>query len=208
MIDKKIVPIYVDPWLGPYKGDAMDITGKHLTDPILRGWLLALIKEEDYTLPELIELVTDAHEKAGGIKPTIPVELLEQRFHAALDLLTAEGWIGNGQNWDEASWTLLVGPPEDADLPMLQEKKARKEGEAEITIGEGLESVYGWYLPAYRELAALKGETHFPMKVGTTTAKPFRRMQAHIGTAPEKPVLGFVWKIKHAQVLEKWLHIE
>ena len=199
----------------------MDVTGKHLADAILRYWLRALMEEGcDYETPELVKMVTDAHLKAGGLPPTLPNELLTQRFEAALWSLQDEGWVthspyveGEGMDGEvveiEESWASVFGPPEeDEDLPTLPEKKALKEGEAEVIIGEGPECVYGWYLPAYRELATLKGESRFPLKVGTTIDKPFKRMRSHIGTAPEKPVLGFVWKIKHAYLLEKWMHVE
>lgn len=47
------------------------------------------------------------------------------------------------------------------------------------------------------------------MKVGNTIKlPPQKRMTDHMGTAPEMPVVGFVWKTDHAAKMEKWLHIE
>ena len=46
------------------------------------------------------------------------------------------------------------------------------------------------------------------MKVGQTTAEPSKRTKSHIGTAPEKPVIGFLVRTNHADLLERLLHIE
>ena len=102
------------------------------------------------------------------------------------------------------SWRLLRGP--DA-LSTFRQIAMDAEGKAEGKIGEGQrQAVYGWYLPAYRELAELKGKHRFPMKVGRTHLAPQDRMNTHIGTASEKPVLGFVLSAHEEAEWEFWIH--
>ena len=192
----------------------MDVQGKLLTAKIIRGWIVTLMEpERSYRLQELSDLVTVAHCEAGGLLSTLSEEIVTKQFRAALRHLNDEGWVKNspavGRDGIEGeiveieeSWTKAIPLEKDEPLPTLPEKKALKEGEAEVSLGDGPECVYGWYLPAYRELASLKGERRFAMKVGTTINSPSERMR-YIGTSPEKPVLGFVWKIKHAHLLER-----
>ena len=209
MIDKKIRPIYADPWFGLYGGDAMDITGKHLDQPIIRYWLWKEMESgRHYQIHELINLVIIAHMQAGGLRPTLKNVELEPRFRAAVGDLVTEGWaqysVGKVKGSDRELWVSVLkgGTP-----PEFQEKTAPVERQAEVTIGTGPETVYGWYLPAYRQLATHRGEVRFPMKVGMTTGDPDERIRNHLGTAPEKYALGFVWEVDHAHLLEKWLHI-
>ena len=208
MIDKKIYPIYVDPWFGPYKGDAMDVKGHHLIEPIICYWVLRLMKPgEGYYLDSLITLVEHAHHSSGGRKSTATTEQMVDRFLHALDELRGYELVEYVEGEHSGSvWRTSTDPD---SIHTWIEARAAKEAQADVIMGDGEQSVYGWYLPAYRILANIRGEEHFPMKVGqTTNTSPLARMTNHIGTAPEKPVLGFVLKIDHAEVLEKWLHIE
>ena len=180
----------------------MDVTGKHLTEPLIRAWALRKMQEgKEYESRELIEMVTKAHQLAGGLSPSIPFLLLKKRFEAALSGLVEEGWAVE-QGWEAPSWILCMTPD---GVPSYQEEWYAQE--AEVTIGRGPESVYGWYLPTYRELAERKGEDSFPVKVGqTTNPNPYRRIFQHTGTVPEQPKLGFVLKTDNANNWEKWLH--
>ena len=189
----------------------MEVTGKALSDPLLRGWLLELMKPDRlYDINELVSLVTQAHEKAGGHKSTFTPEEMRMRFYGVLsDLYHAPEACVSQEGWEEGKeqYRLIVFGS-DA-LPTFEKAKATHEATAEVTLGEGEQSVYGWYLPTYRELAELKGEAHFPVKVGRTTkAVPYHRLTAHLGTSPEKPKLGFLWRTDNAELWEKVLHIK
>ncbi len=81
-----------------------------------------------------------------------------------------------------------------------------RESKAEVIIGEGEESVYGWYLPAYRELSEIRGTDRFPIKVGKAKGDPIKRALAHALTAPEMPVLGFCLKVEDSSKAERLLH--
>ena len=203
MVDKMIRPIYVDPWFGLYQEDAREVKGKPLVQS-LPGWLLEVMQPgKSYHVQELLELVMEAHQKAEGLPPSPGhhYDMLIDWVDGALYDLSLGCQVQRGE--EEGVWRRLDDPP---PIPSHAEAKAAPEATAEIGLGEGPECVYGWYLPAYRVLASMKGETRFPMKVGMSTGKPFKRMRDHIGTAPEKPVLGFVWRVTHADLLEKWLH--
>jgi len=210
MIDKKITPIYLDPQFGLYKGKPVDVRKQLLTEPVIRYWLLTLMQPgQEYTFHDLFIMVTEAHTESGGI--LVPTrEQTAQDLDAGLDELTNWRQIGS----DERKWgagdryRLTAGNLDVAGIEMSEAQRAEEEERPEITVGEGPQTVYAWYLPTSRQLAVLKGEEHFPMKVGYTHSNPYQRMLSHIGTAPEKPVLGFVWKTDHANHMEKWLHIE
>ena len=197
----------------------MDWTKTPLTRPVVRTLLLKLnlvLRDKGveqlphdarmlvaYSADQFAWFISKTFEgKSGRTLTPDEEEKLEVLGGEVLEELTTEGLM---EEVREGWWRGLVDPD---GLPTYEAAQAATEATAEISIGEGPESVYGWYLPTYRALATLKEEDRFPMKVGTTTANPSKRMRVHIGTAPEKPKLGFVWKIKHAAVLEKWLHLE
>ncbi len=186
----------------------MDVTGHYLTEPIICYWVLKIMKPGGgYRLDYLIDMVEHAHHSIGGRKSTATRGQMVDRFLRALDDLRKHELVEYEEG--EHSWSVWRTSVDRDSLLTFLEAKAAKEAPAEIIIGDGEQSVYGWYLPTYRILAKIRGEEHWPVKVGTTAKiAPHKRVITHIGTAPEQPVLGFVLKTDRAELMEKWLHIE
>ena len=180
----------------------MNAKGHYLTKEIICGWLLALMESDlSYSLQDLVDRVEMAHEMEGGLdEPVTPAKSVG-RVQAALWFLEEHTYVVE----EGERWRAVV---ELESLSTFQEVQMEAERRADLTMGTGPQNVYGWYLPAYRQLAELKGEKRFAMKVGTTLTTPRRRMTNHIGTAPEKPVLGFVLKIGEAGEWERMVHQE
>lgn len=67
--------------------------------------------------------------------------------------------------------------------------------------------VYAYYFPAYKELAELKGESSWPIKIGLSTTTIEQRVMMQVGTAlPERPVLLFEIECDDCAKLEKAIH--
>ena len=74
-------------------------------------------------------------------------------------------------------------------------------------IGEGSESVYVFYYPAYRELAALKGQNSWPCKIGRTVGSVYERVISRGTLLPERPRIAFVLNVPHSKEWEKLLQL-
>ncbi len=93
-------------------------------------------------------------------------------------------------------------------MPIDAELEEEAALDAEVIVGDGAETIYGWYIPACRALAELKGESRFPVKVGRTIRNPLQRIRESGGMAPEMAVLGFVARVDDAGNWERWIHAE
>lgn len=81
------------------------------------------------------------------------------------------------------------------------------EGHApEREIGIGPQSVYAFYLPAYRRAAEQDGANRWPVKIGMTTSSVAIRMATHQTALPEIPCVALVINCDNAALLEKVLH--
>lgn len=67
--------------------------------------------------------------------------------------------------------------------------------------------VYAYYFPSYKELAQLKGESSWPIKIGLSTTSIEQRVSMQVGTAmPERPVMLFEVECDDCAKLEKAIH--
>lgn len=99
-------------------------------------------------------------------------------------------------------WRRTVKPgPNDDDL-----EDNVDENIAEISVGEGSQCVYAWYLPTYREMASIKNEKTYPMKVGRSRNLAIERIAESIGYTPETFALGFMILTDSPEDWEKLLH--
>jgi len=77
----------------------------------------------------------------------------------------------------------------------------------ERQIGEGPELVYFYSFPAYRELARLRNEERFPIKIGMSTRPVIDRVFEQLGTShPEWPVVLMAIRCDDARRIERVLH--
>ena len=197
-----IKPIYDDVYFRTYEGELMQVKGKALTGPLVKGWLLELMQAgKDYTADELYDLVTQSHAEAGGnpSRSTTERTRKQQVFSALADLRK----IGQIHQPQYGFWAM--GATEGAEeISTAEDAEQSAQAQAEIMVGEGPQVVYGWYLPAYKELASIKGHNTWPMKVGrTSSGDPENRMNIN---APERPRQGFVARVNNSGNWERMFH--
>lgn len=79
--------------------------------------------------------------------------------------------------------------------------------EETVEFGDGAESVYVYYFPAYRDQAAHLGRERWPMKIGMTAGEVQPRLRDQCGTAmPERPTVGMIYRTDAAKTAERLLH--
>ncbi len=85
------------------------------------------------------------------------------------------------------------------------------EGESESVadkhvIGDGPESVYAFFYPAYKKLAELQGKSSWPCKIGRTVGVVAERVIGQGTALPERPRVAIVWKTDKSEQWEQVLH--
>ncbi len=177
----------------------MAITGAKLTADLIRSYVSSILDDgKEWLVDDLLNAVNDRHEDQGGQPSNVsrPRDQLRKAIKPLVDkgqlVLVAED-----------IYKRAVGAPE----PVAEaEAESAAVAGAEIKIGDGQETIYGWYFPAYRKLAEMKGENRFPIKVGKTVRNAENRLRESGGMAPEMPVLGFVLKVDDASMWESLMH--
>lgn len=145
-------------------------------------------RDKPLSRPELIDLVAAEHETGGGLPAR---GSLIGTAKKALATLLADGRV---QNPAYGYWR-FVDPltPGEVVEP--------------VEMGEGKESVYVYYFPAYRDQAAYLNRETWPMKVGMTVSELKPRIRDQVGTAmPERPIVGLIYRTPAASNAEKLLH--
>ena len=176
----------------------MDWTKERLTSAHIRTLILKTLPTE-YAAPveEVIAFAVRSYKELdpeGTLLTYRDLEYLTPLFQNALSHLEERGFVEDVGGW----WQSLTSPERLEEIVARdpEEVEARAVANAKVFMGgEEEEAVYGWYLPESRDLAALKGEERFPMKVGTSRTGPYKRLKSHIGTAPAVPILDFVFQI-------------
>ncbi|WP_275213692.1 GIY-YIG nuclease family protein [Pseudarthrobacter sp. H3Y2-7] len=181
----------------PYK-----YAGLPLTPNVIADLAPLLVPEPLFRRAELIAAVEDYHESQGGL----PSESgLTSQVKKALQVLQKNGSLEPSGGYGTWRW---LRAPEVAELSALvqpelsdEESLALEDVQAE---GEGQGSMYVYYFPAYKDLAELRGEPTWPVKVGMTAAgNATVRVADQQGTAmPERPVLAYVRKTSTPRKLE------
>lgn len=158
--------------------------------PAVVADLILEIEEPGGTLSrqQVVEGVTAEHENRGG---------LPARGNATLTVKKALGNLleaGRVESPAYGYWRIVPSlDPTDVEEP--------------VNLGEGKESVYVYYFPAYRDQAAFLGRKEWPMKVGMTTGEPAFRIKEQSGTSmPESPVVGMIYRTPNASNSERMLH--
>ena len=193
-----------------------DFTDIPLSPSIASKHLEAVINPgKVYSRKELVDAVKGRHVAKGGVTGTANVT---GQVKKALHTLVNNGVLDNPRT---GHYRKLVGSTTksateverleaEPDRPAEDESHSSTQltplPAAEISLGNGSECVYGWYLPSYRELARLQEERHFPIKVGRTTRNPDDRVNESAGMLPEKPVIGFLLRVDDSEPWERLLH--
>lgn len=143
----------------------------------------------------IINEIVDYHTERGGLPPRGSVTSLVKK--GLSDLLKNErveqvtvGFYRIGHS---------TATTEGADVPAEEEQP--------IEYGEGPETVYVYYFPAYKDQAAYLGNETWPVKVGQTTGEAPYRVRDQIGTAmPELPLVGLSYRCADSKAMEKAIH--
>ena len=194
-----------------------DFTGIPLSPSIAVQHLDAVINPgKVYSRKNLVDTVKGRHVEKGGVVGTANVT---GQVKKALQTLVSNGVLDNPRTGHYRKLTgSTTNSATDVETPEAQPEQPAEEEEsqstthltslpaAEVTLGNGSECVYGWYLPSYRELARLQEERHFPIKVGRTTRNPYDRVNESAGMLPEKPVIGFLLRVDGSELWERFLH--
>ena len=189
-------------------GAPMDITDVPLSPQIAANHLLAMMDPDKvYSRDELVRLVDAYHEEMGGAPANWAAR--EGPVKRALASLKAEKVvenpsIGHYRLNKNAAETIPVDT--ERKQPDSEHAAAPETVQVEVEIGTGSNAVYGWYYPAYRELAELKGQSTWPIKVGLSDVAARTRMIDSRGYAPEQPVLAFVHNVNASASCEKIYH--
>lgn len=137
---------------------------------------------------DMIATVSEEHERRGGMAARGNIAGATKK---ALAMLLEEGRV---ESVAYGYWRIT--PPLDPD-----------EVKEPVELGDGAESVYVYYFPAYRDQAAHLRRDAWPMKIGMTKGQPEFRIKEQSGTSmPEQPIVGMIYRTKNASNSEKMLH--
>lgn len=160
--------------------------------PLVSSIVEKLIPDMGLTGPmtrnEIVGLVTDEHIKRGGLPPKASATSVVKR---ALKHLAE---AGRAESVSYGYWRFV-----DATSPSKIKEP--------VEIGEGKESVYVYYFPAYRDQAAYLGHEDWPLKIGRTAGEVGYRIKDQGTTAmPEDPIIGMIYRTDDATSAERLLH--
>lgn len=164
--------------------------GIPLTPAVFAELLLELVEPgRPHARADLARLVGDEHAKRGGLPARGDVSTTAKKALSELQRRGLAEQIGSTRGY----WRVVekVAPADSGPLE----------------FGDGPESVYVYYFPAYRDQAALLGHNEWPMKIGMTKTAVTPRLRDQCGTAmPEEPVLAMVYRTEDASNAERLLH--
>lgn len=170
--------------------DTYRYEGVPLTPTVMAGLITELAPEGvPVTRAELLRLATEHHESGGGL-PTrgSSVSTVKKALQQLQEAGRAEQLAVRGY-WRIKGDALEVG----VDHP--------------IEEGEGDQTLYVYFFPAYRDQAAHLGRKEWPVKIGMTASESASRIRDQIGTAmPEKPMVGLLYRTDDAAGLERLVH--
>lgn len=139
--------------------------------------------------PNIVRRLVDHHAESGGMQAEGDVTAMVKK---ALSTLAKEGRV---ESVSYGFWRFTL-PATEA---------GRNEP---IDMGEGAETVYVYYFPAYQDQAAYLGNDTWPIKIGMTKGDAPRRITEQSSTCmPESPIVGLRYKCPNAGQLERAIHL-
>ena len=148
-----------------------------------------------YTAQELYERINKVHVSLGGEPPI--AKSPQKEASKAVALLRDQGYYeqrGTGY-WCRTE----KAAPDEAS-------REEELGHIEVSIGEGDQTIYAWYLPAYRKLAALENRESYPIKIGRTEGESIERITDSAGYSPEQFKVALELRCDDAANWERLLH--
>jgi len=168
--------------------DNYEHSGFTLTPSSFAQVALQLLKDKRIKRDEVIRLVMEYHLANGGIEGSADIVSIAKK--AKRNLIESGNLIDSTRYglWDFCVTgidAVYHAPPEKVKNNF----------------------VYAYYFPAYKELAELKGESSWPVKIGLSTTSIDQRVAMQVGTAmPERPVMLFEVECDDCAKLEKAIH--
>lgn len=188
----------------------MDKTGLPLTPSVAQRLIFELFSGKTVTRQKIVEGVVKLFGERGGnledsSDPTATIK-------KALSIMKEDGRVSSPQvgYWSiEAEQSEILASDETGDVSETETEldEPRKVIKADKVIGQGRDSVYVYYYPAYRKLAEINAQKIWPCKIGMSERDPVLRVLSQGGTGmPEVPVIALVIRTSQASALEKALH--
>lgn len=163
-------------------------SGFTLTPASFAQVALFLLKDKRIKREEVIRLVVEHHLSNGGIEGSADIVSIAKK--AKRKLLESGDLVASARY---GLWDFCVSGIDAVYHAPLEKVKNN--------------FVYAYYFPSYKELAALKGEASWPVKIGLSTTSVDQRIAMQVGTAmPERPVMLFEVECDDCAKLEKAIH--
>jgi len=158
---------------------------------------------------QIVDYVEKFHAEKGGF----PCEAadLTRTVKKALDKLKASGVAENpSTGW----WRISSGTGDDHSIESFGENDVLGEAangetqdlQALLYLGEGDESIYLYYYPAYKTAALASGVEKWLCKIGRTDSSASLRISSQSTGMPERPEIGLVYRTHDSRTLESVLH--
>lgn len=151
---------------------------------------------------DIARAVEEHHQSLGGGRAN------QQGFQLvkkALDYLERDG-VAESVPGGHGLWKFRSSSQEDERF------KEQSDSWSDVVLHDELEQadfhcVYVYDLPAYAELAELRGDVNWPHKIGFTSVSAESRISGQVGTAlPETPRLVLTHSCSDARLLERAIH--
>ncbi|GLB69506.1 GIY-YIG nuclease family protein [Arthrobacter mangrovi] len=190
--------------------DTYRFEGIPLTPNVIAELAQELMAESIFRRSDLIERVQEYHTARGGALTTSDVTSMTKK---ALQTLTRTGALEPAGTYGRWRWLQdRTIAPVELGLDEFS-GEGREDDEIDfasdaVVDGIGQGSVYAYYFPSYKELACLKNEDRWPLKVGMTSLSDAHiRITDQQGTAlPEAPVVAYIRRTDTPRKLEQALH--
>ena len=159
--------------------------GKPLTQQIAKELVIEIFSgETGVQKKEIKQAVDETHTKRGG-------NLSTNEMHPVSGALSEMKKQGLADNPTRGKWSIFSNPDVYPNDPV--------DSEAVRTLGNGENSVYLCYYPAYRCLAEYEGKEFWACKIGRFDSQARTEM-------PEPPEIRLIFKTDDPENLEQILH--
>lgn len=184
-----------------------DLQGIPLTPAVFEALVLEHFTGKTIKRSDLAVQIEQLHLAAGGKPGNQNAQMQAKKALSNLEK------VGAAKKAFFAHWTITgeggTEPEADSGPVASEVDDVEQSLEVETEIGSGNHVVYAYFYEAYRELATIKGENRWPVKVGLTKASLEARIaeQASATGIPEAPTVGLAIWTDDASQIEKGLHV-
>lgn len=183
------------------ESDSYPYRGMPLNPPVVLE-LVAGFLERPMSRPEIVKRVTEIHRTGGGSFVS-DGHLISAVKKGLTNGVTSGRLVRPRSGWYALGQQGAVAIPE---LEPAVRAPATNERGFDCVVGRGSGQVYAWYYDTYRELTELKGEQHWPCKIGRSETGAGQRIREQTGYAPEQPHYALLIRTDQSQQLESHLH--